>query len=140
MKTALCAALLLICSCPLFSQTRKPRIGIVFDCQCQDDTGTRFASTFRKLLASSLRYEEVSNAVEHRAADKDVAYHWHLKVISIDGSTNGTGANAALSLVLLRGEDIFVTQSVQFCGRQKAVACAESAFRLVDGHVGAWGE
>lgn len=140
MKTAFCAVLLLVCSCPLFSQSRKPRIGIVFDCQCQDDTGARFASTFRELLASSLRYEEVSSAVERQAGEKDVAYHWHLKVISIDGSANGAGANAALSLVLLRGEDVFVTQSVQMCGRLKADACARSAFAKLDDRISAWGE
>ena len=141
MKTALCAALLLLCSCPgLFSQTKHPSVRIVFECQCQDDTGTRFAAAFRELLAASPRYAEVTDAIEHPAGDKTVLFNWHVKAVSVDGSTSATGANAAISLVLLRGEDIFVTQSVQICGRLRAESCARSAFAKLDDRISAWGD
>lgn len=58
----------------------------------------------------------------------------------MDGAANTSGANAALSLVLLRGEDIFISQSVQLCGRLKAEACARSAFMKVDDRIRAWGD
>lgn len=140
MKTALCAVVLLVCSCPaLFSQTKHPSVRVVFDCQCQDDTGARFAAAFKELLAASPRYAEVPEAVEYPAGDNKVVYNWHVKVVSVDGSANASGANAAISLVLLRGEDIFVTQSVQVCGRLRADACARSAFMKMDDRISAWG-
>ena len=141
MKAALCAVVLLVCSSPAsFSQTKHPSVRIVFDCQCQDDTGARFAAAFRDLLAASPRYAEVTEPIEHPSGGNAVLFNWHLKVVSVDGSASGTGANAAISLVLLRGEDIFITQSVQLCGRLKAEACARSAFMKVDDRISAWGE
>lgn len=139
MKAALCAVVLLVCSCPaLFSQTKHPSVRIVFDCQCQDDTGSRFAAAFRELLAASPRYAEVTEPIEHPAGGNTVLFNWHLKVVSVDGSASG--ANAAISLVLLRGEDIFISQSVQLCGRLKAEACARSAFAKLDDRIAAWGD
>lgn len=140
MKMALCAVILLFCCCPaVSSQTKHPSVRIVFDCQCQDETGARFATAFRELLAASPRYAEATEAIE-QSGGGHVSYQWHLKVVSVDGSANGSGANAALSLVLLRGEDIFISQSVQVCGRLKAEACARSALAKVDDRISVWGE
>lgn len=140
MKTAVCAALLLFCSCPaLFSQTKRPSVKLMFECQCKDDTGSRFAAAFQALLEASPRYAQVPEAIEQPANENVVIYNWHLKVISVDGSSNASGGNAALSLVLLRGEDIFVWQSVQLCGRQRAEACARTALASMDDRIAAWG-
>jgi hypothetical protein len=140
MKTAYCAVLLLFCSCPaLFSQTKHASVKLMFECQCKDDTGSRFAAAFQELLEASPRYAAAEEAVEEPAGENVVVYNWHLKVISVDGSSTASGANAALSLVLLRGEDIFVWQSVQMCGRQRADACARSAFATMDDRIATWG-
>ena len=140
MKTVCCAVLLLFCSCPaLFSQTKHASVKMMFECQCKDDTGSRFAAAFQELLEASPRYAPVAEAVEQPANENVVVYNWHLKVVSVDGSSNASGANAALSLVLLRGEDIFVWQSVQMCGRQRADACARSAFATIDDRIVVWG-
>lgn len=139
MKTALCAVLLVFCSCPaLFSQTKHPSVKLMFECHCKDETGSRFGAAFEELIEASPRYTGVAEAVEEPEGQGVLVYNWHLKVMSVDGSS-GAGANAALSLVLLRGDDIFVWQSVQMCGRQKADACARSAFAAMDDRIAAWG-
>lgn len=141
MKTALFAVVLLVCSSPaLISQTKHPSVKLMFQCQCKDDTGSRFAAAFQELLEASPRYAAVAEAIEYPSSSKKVIYNWHVKVVSVDGSANASGANAAISLVLLRGEDIFVAQSVQVCGRLKADACARSAFAKMDDKISAWGE
>ena len=141
MKKALCAALLLVCSCPaLFSQAKHPSVKLMFECQCKDDTGSRFGAAFEELLEASPRYAAVAEAIEQPAGGKTVVFHWHVKAVSVDGSANGSGASAAISLVLLRGEDIFVAQTVQVCGRQKADACARSAFAKMDDRIAALGD
>lgn len=133
MKTAIGAALLILCSCPsAFAQAQqaKPRTELVFSCSCSDQAGTLFAAAFRDLLATSPRYIEASQAELKGPDGKQTIYNWQLKVVSVDDTSNGQAT--AISSVLLLGSSFYMDQYVQVCGRDKAAFCAQQLLALVD--------
>lgn len=137
---ALVGLILLCILCPtLHSQTSSPgtpvHIPIYFECQCDDDSAARFASAFRDIIATSPRYTMAGAAQEQLPGEKYQTPHWHLKVLSLDTTQDNSGAGTALSEVLLIGDNLYITQSIQLCGRNKAVECAQSAFAMLDKHV-----
>jgi hypothetical protein len=127
--------LFLCCVLPAVGQTNK--IAVAFDCDCTDAVGSRYATAFRDLLAASPRYYMVQNAEEKDKNGKTVAYRWHLKVLSLDPAQNNNGQDSVISAVLLLGDGLYMTQSVQWCPLSQVNSCAASTMSFMDGFLNA---
>lgn len=117
---------------PAMGQTKTT---VVFDCTCSDPVGARFATAVRDALASSPRYMLGYTAVEKDKDGKATRYHWHLKAVSLDPTPDNEGRSTAISLVLLVGDDVFLTHMVQSCGINKVDSCAADAVSFMDGYI-----
>lgn len=133
MKKSLVLLLLLCSFLPAFGESGK--IAVVFDCECTDSVGARYATEVRDLLAASPRYYLAYSAEEKDKNGKISSYHWHFKVLSLDPSSNNDGSSTVLSVVLLVGDSIFMTQQVQTCGASRISACAANTISFMDGFI-----
>jgi hypothetical protein len=111
---------------------RSPRTKIHFECQCNDDAAAHFASAFRDIIATSRRYVMADASSESVPGQKYPRFNWQLKILSLDTTSDDSGAATALPAVILLGETLYVTQSTQFCGRDKAAECAQTALATLD--------
>jgi hypothetical protein len=125
--------LLLFVCCLLPAVGQNNKTAIVFDCQCTDSVGSQYATSVRDLIAASPRYYLADNAEGLDKNGKPNPYQWHLKVVSLDPSQNNNGQSTVLSVVLLLGNSIYMTQSVQWCPLSQASWCAASTISFMDG-------
>ena len=130
------AAVLLCAFCPAYAQkTTLPRTQVVFSCQCDDAVGQLYATDLRDLLATSPRYVQTDNAVVTDSAGKVLHYRWHLQVLSMDPSESNSGQDSVISVAILLGNTIFMTQDVQWCPIGQAEGCARSTLAGFDSYV-----
>ncbi len=130
----LLGVLLLFCGlAPALGQAKK--IGIVVDCNCTDPVGTLYATALRDQIATSPRYELAYKAEEKDASGKTVHYHFHLKVVTLDPTNSDDGLSTVISAVLLVGNDTYLTQQVQSCGRSRVKECASGTLAFIDGYL-----
>jgi hypothetical protein len=86
-----------------------------------------YCSALKDVVATSPRYEELSGT------DHPVGGHWELAIITIDNSVgNEKGLATAVSVSLLRNGFIFVTSTVQTCGRDAVKICATQTLAEMD--------
>jgi hypothetical protein len=105
---------------------------VKIDCTCNDAVGARFATALRDVVASSPRYVETPLSNE---PGKDAPWHWVISIVSVDGELNNPNVSTALSIVILVGDDIFMSQFVQVCGSEKIKDCAAHTFASFDAEV-----
>lgn len=122
----------LLVSLPTFAQ-QKPKIKVVFECSCDDPVGSLFATAFRDALANSPRYIETDKAEIKDSAGKTVEFHFKISVVSVDGGTSNSGISTALSDVFLVGDNFYLNNMVQSCGRDRIALCAASLLSSLDG-------
>ena len=121
--------------CPIaLGQEQPHKTAIYLECPCSDPVGSVYATALRDAIASSPRYAETHNSEEKDSNGKVKVYHWHLDIISLDPFNNG-GQNAVLSLVLLAGDDIFMTHSVQFCPKVEMQSCVQQTVAFFDSFI-----
>ena len=129
--TAKLGVVMLILS-PL-SALAQAKMNVFFTCQCDDPVGSEFATAFRDLLATSPRFQEVSNPETKDENGKVKSLAITVKVVSVDdkspGSTGGV-ATALSTVVLIR--DVYFNQQVQTCGRNVVKECAAATLAFVD--------
>jgi hypothetical protein len=127
----LALTVLLCCSGLAFCQ-ESAKTRVVFDCQCEDAVGHLYATAFRDVLATSPRYTQTALA-ESKKADGSALYSWHLQAISLDPEDGAdAGHSTVLSLVILVGNDTFISHLVQTCGINVVTKCASQTLAYVD--------
>lgn len=121
---------LLLCV-PAFAQSTK-KIGVVFNCDCDDITGELYASAMRDLIARSPRFEAVSKGEIKDDKGKVVLYNWRIRAVSIDPTSVASGQSAAIAVVFLLGDSIYISMIVQTCRKTAASECAADALASFD--------
>jgi hypothetical protein len=107
------------------------RAHVVFECKCNDDVGRLYATAFRDVLAKSPRFIEAYQSREDYGSVKAVL---NLKVVavSLDPSNDNPGGYTALSVVILLGDSMYLTQTTLFCSKAGVEHCASSTLADVD--------
>jgi hypothetical protein len=132
------AAVLALLCCALTSAAlgqRQVRLPVTFKCTCDDVVGSLYATAFRDLLATSPRFIQVNRAEEKDEKGKTTTLHWNVSVVSVDEGENNSGDSSALSIVFLIGDDIYITQRIQTCGRNRATSCASATLAALDNSI-----
>lgn len=106
--------------------TETARIPVAFDCQCTDTVGAAYEKDFREMLSQGSKYGLATEAAVTSNGGKVVVKNWHIGVMSLDPSPENNGQYAALSIVVLRGNDEFILQDVQMCSRTTVHECTLS--------------
>jgi hypothetical protein len=109
--SALRVALALLCAAtvPAHGQSTAttPKAAIYFTCTCEETVGSRLATAFRDLLATSPRFSESPTL-------KSSIYYVH--VVSMDPTEGNPGRNTIYSVVLTVGSNYYVKHWVGQCG------------------------
>ena len=129
------SAFLLFLCCLLPAAGQSPKTPVVFDCDCTDSVGSQYATAVRDLLAASPRYTLAFTAEEKGKDGKPTTFRWHIKGLSLDPSSNNNGQDSVISVVLLVGDGIYMTQQVQWCPQSKIQSCAAGTVSFMDGYV-----
>lgn len=117
------------------AQSLHQKIPVHFQCTCSDVVGQLYATAFRDAIATSPRYQEAATAEEKGEKGEETKYNWQVRVVSIDPSKESDGNTTALSVVILIGDSVYLSQIVQTCGRNKAAVCAADTFSSLDGAI-----
>lgn len=116
------------------AQATDSKTPLVFECQCSDAVGEQYATAFRDLVASSPRYRLTSQATVRDAGGKVLSVNWHVIAVSLDPSLDHDGRSSVISLVLLIGDDIYVSQDAIWCPARTINEGASRALAFIDGY------
>ena len=118
------------------AQHASVKTDVNFDCTCDDSVGRLYATAFRDLIASSPRYSLASVAEVKGSDGKTSKYNLNIKVVTLDddasGNRRGSGISTVISVVLLVGDDPYLDNLVQTCGRDVVASCAASTLAYLD--------
>lgn len=128
MKLSVFALSLLFCQ-PFSAQAQKgPQFvyNLIVDCTCTDTVGKGYARSLRDLIATSPRYEEITDSTEYRKRALLIG----VVTLPLGDDSDGTARGAAISVVFVFN-GTFISQYVQTCG-EDTKGCAQKTFDSVD--------
>jgi hypothetical protein len=117
----------LLLSVAAHAQKKPPTVyNLVVSCTCTDTVGKSYARALRDLIATSPRYEEITDSKENQKRALLIS----VVTLPLGDDSDGSARGAAISVVFVF-DGTFVEQYVQTCG-ENAKSCAQKTFDSVD--------
>lgn len=117
-----------------FGQSSSPaassKTAVAFSCTCTDEVGQLYASALRDQIARSPRYRLAESA--EAGTKEHPIFHLNIEVVSIDDSFSNSGQKAAMSVVFLMGNSMYIGSDVQTCGIDKVDLCVRETLAELD--------
>jgi hypothetical protein len=120
-------SLILLSTVSLQAQKTPPTVyNLIVNCTCTDTVGKGYARSLRDLIATSPRYEEISDSKDNEKRALLIS----VVTLPLGDDSDGTARGAAVSVVFVFN-GTFVTQYVQTCG-EDTKGCAQKTLDSVD--------
>ncbi len=100
---------------------------LIVSCTCTDTVGRGYARALRDLIATSPRYQEITDSKENQKKALLIS----VVTLPLGDDSNGSARGAAISVVFVF-DGTFLSQYVQTCG-DDSKSCAQKTFDSVDG-------
>ena len=126
--TSVAVVVLMMSVAVAFSDAQTKKTKVHFVCACSDVVGSKYATAFRDLLATSPRYEATSDFVQGKGSD--AVWFGGVRVVSVDPSVNNSGERTVLAVTFTFGP-AYVDTYVQTCSTDPK-ECAQSTFAAMD--------
>lgn len=108
----------------------QPATKVGFDCTCESQLASRYASDFRDVLAKSPRYIEAP--IAEKKNDKESDVDWVVHVTATPFGDDASLTDPIAMSIVLTWKGFYLEDYVQICGPSKIPSCAADTLVLLD--------